>query len=64
VTEGFTARPLARRALAESAERSAVTTWRAVLDVADEEAVDVIVLGSRGRSAVKSDRPVLIIPPS
>lgn len=78
VAEGFTARPLARRALAEAAERSAVTTWRAVLDVAGEEAVEVIVLGSRGRSAVKSvvlgnvsygvvhnsDRPVLIIPPS
>lgn len=48
-----------------------------MLDVADEEAVDVIVLGSRRRSAVKSmvlgsvsygvvhnsDRPVLIVPP-
>jgi nucleotide-binding universal stress UspA family protein len=75
--EGFAARPLARRALAEAAERSAVTIWRAVLDAADEEAVEVIVLGSRGRSAVKSmvlgsvsygvvhnsDRPVLIVPP-
>ena len=74
---GFDARPLARRALAEAAERSAVTIWRAVLDAAEEEAVAVIVLGSRGRSAVKSmvlgsvsygvvhnsDRPVLIVPP-
>jgi nucleotide-binding universal stress UspA family protein len=74
---GFDALALARRALAETAERTAVTVWRAVLDVADEEAVGVIVLGSRGRSAVKSmvlgsvsygvvhnsDRPVLIVPP-
>jgi nucleotide-binding universal stress UspA family protein len=48
-----------------------------VLDAADEEAVEMIVLGSRGRSAVKSmvlgsvsygvlynsARPVLIVPP-
>jgi nucleotide-binding universal stress UspA family protein len=74
---GFDARPLARRALARAAERAAVTVWRAVLDTADEEAAEAIVLGSRGRSGVKSmvlgsvsygivhnsDRPVLIVPP-
>ena len=76
-TAGFDARSLARRALAETGERTAVTVWRAVLDVADDEAVGVIVLGSRGRSAVRSmvlgsvsygvvhnsGRPVLIVPP-
>jgi nucleotide-binding universal stress UspA family protein len=74
---GFVARPVARRALARAAERNAVTVWRAILDAADEEAAELIVLGSRGRSAVtsmvlgsvsygvvnNSDRPVLIIPP-
>ena len=69
---------MARRALAEAAERQAVTVWRAVLEAADDEAAGVIVLGSRGRSAVKSmvlgsvshgvvhnaARPVLIVPPS
>jgi nucleotide-binding universal stress UspA family protein len=76
-TAGFIARPVARRALARAAERNAVTVWRAILDAAEEEAAELIVLGSRGRSAVtsmvlgsvsygvvnNSDRPVLIIPP-
>ena len=76
-TAGFVARPVARRALARAAERKAVTVWRAILDAADEEAAELIVLGSRGRSPVtsmvlgsvaygivnNSDRPVLIIPP-
>jgi nucleotide-binding universal stress UspA family protein len=74
---GFAARPAARRALARAAERNAVTVWRAILDAAEEEAAELIVLGSRGRSPVasmvlgsvsygvvnNSDRPVLIIPP-
>lgn len=74
---GFDARPLARRALARAAERTTVTVWRAVLDVADEQAASLIVLGSRGRSGVKSvvlgsvtygavhnsQRPVLVVPP-
>jgi nucleotide-binding universal stress UspA family protein len=74
---GFVARPVARRALARAAERNAVTVWRAILDAAEEEAAELIVLGSRGRSPVasmvlgsvsygvvnNSDRPVLIIPP-
>ena len=74
---GFDARPLARRALARAAERTTVTVWRAVLDVADEQAASLIVLGSRGRSGVKSmvlgsvtygavhnsERPVLVVPP-
>jgi nucleotide-binding universal stress UspA family protein len=73
---GFDARPEARRAVAQAAERAAVTVWRAVLDVADEAAVELIVLGSRGRSGIKSmvlgsvsygvlhhsERPVLIVP--
>ena len=74
---GFDARPLARRALARAAERSTVTVWRVVLDAADEEAAELVVLGSRGRSAIgsmvlgsvsygvvhNSERPVLIVPP-
>jgi nucleotide-binding universal stress UspA family protein len=74
---GFDARPEARRALAQAAERAAVTVWRAVLDVADEADAQLIVLGSRGRSGIKSmvlgsvsygvvhhsKRPVLIVPP-
>ena len=76
-TAGFVARPVARRALARAGERQAVTVWRAILDAAEEEAAELIVLGSRGRSAVtsmvlgsvsygvvnNSDWPVLIIPP-
>jgi nucleotide-binding universal stress UspA family protein len=74
---GFDARPLARRALARAAERTTVTVWRAILDVANEQATSLIVLGSRGRSGVKSmvlgsvtygavhnsERPVLVVPP-
>ena len=74
---GFDARALARRAVARGGERTEVTAWRIVLDVADEEAAELIVLGSRGRSGVKSmvlgsvsygvvhnsKRPVLIVPP-
>jgi nucleotide-binding universal stress UspA family protein len=74
---GFDARPLFPRAVARAAERTAVTVWRAVLDAADEEGTELIVLGSRGRSGVKSmvlgsvsygvvhnsGRPVLIVPP-
>lgn len=74
---GFDARPLARRALARTAERSTVTVWRVVLEAADEEAAELVVLGSRGRSGIgsmvlgsvsygvvhNSERPVLIVPP-
>jgi nucleotide-binding universal stress UspA family protein len=63
--------------LARAAELTTVTVWRAVLDVADEQAASLIVLGSRGRSSVKSmvlgsvtygavhdsERPVLVVPP-
>lgn len=77
-TAGFNARPRDRRAVAEAGERDAVTVWRTVLDAADEEAAEMIVLGSRGRSGVKSmvlgsvsygvvhnsERPVLIVPPN
>ena len=75
---GFDARPLARRALARAAERTTVTVWRAVVDTADDEAAELVVLGSRGRSGARSmvlgsvsygvvhnsERPVLIVPPS
>ena len=77
-TAGFDARPEARRALARAAERDEVTIWRAIIDVADEEDARVVVLGSRGRSRVKSAvlgsvsygvvhhsrRPLLIVPPA
>jgi nucleotide-binding universal stress UspA family protein len=74
---GFDARPLARRALGHWSERSAVTIWQAVLQAAEEEDVALVVLGSRGRSGLKSallgsvsygvvhnsTRPLLIVPP-
>jgi hypothetical protein len=41
-TAGFDARPLARRAVARAAERTAVTVWRTVLDVADDEGAELI----------------------
>ncbi len=73
---GFDARALAQRALAGPAERAEVTVWRAVLAVADEHDVAMIVVGSRGRSTVRSavlgsvsygvvhhsTRPVLVVP--
>lgn len=76
-TAGFDPRPLAHRALADPAERDTVTVWRAVLDVAEAEGAEMIVLGSRGRSGVKSmvlgsvsygvvhhsELPVLVVPP-
>ena len=75
---GFAARPEARRALGRAAERQEVTVWRAILDVADDEQAAVVVLGSRGRSAIKSAilgsvsygvvhhsrRPLLVVPPA
>lgn len=75
---GFDARPEARRALARAAERQEVTVWRAILDVADEEQAGVVVLGSRGRSGIRSAllgsvsygvvhhsrRPLLVVPPA
>jgi len=73
---GFDARPLAIRAVAGLAERDEVTVWQAVLEQADEQDASVIVVGSRGRSAVRSTllgsvssralhhsaRPVLVVP--
>ena len=75
---GFDARPEARRALARAAERREVTVWRAILDVADHEGAGVVVLGSRGRSGIRSAllgsvsygvvhhsrRPLLVVPPA
>jgi nucleotide-binding universal stress UspA family protein len=75
---GFDARPEARRAIARTAERDLVTIWRAVLDAADESDASAIVLGSRGRSSVRSallgsvsygvvhhsTRPLLVVPPA
>ena len=74
---GFDARPLSRRAVARAAERTAITVWRTILELAEEEAAELIVLGSRGRSGIKSmvlgsvsygvlhnsERPLLIVPP-
>ena len=54
-----------------------MTVWRAILDAAEEEDAGVLVLGSRGRSGVRSallgsvsygvahhsTRPLLIVPP-
>lgn len=73
---GFAARPLARRALPGAGERANVTFWHEILAAADEEEADVIVLGSRGLSGMKSlvlgsvsygvvhhsPRPVLVVP--
>ena len=74
---GFDAHPLTRRAVARATERTAITVWRTILELADEEAAELIVLGSRGRSGIKSmvlgsvsygvlhnsERPLLIVPP-
>jgi nucleotide-binding universal stress UspA family protein len=74
---GFEARPLARRALGKATDRAKTTVWEAVIEVAEEEDVALVVLGSRGLSAARSallgsvsygvvhhcERPVLIVPP-
>ncbi len=73
---GFDARALAQRALAGPVERAEVTVWQAVLAVADEHDASLVVVGSRGRSAIRSavlgsvsygivhhsTRPVLVVP--
>jgi nucleotide-binding universal stress UspA family protein len=75
---GFEARPLVRRELSRTAERDSATVWRAIIDVADEHDVALIVLGARGLSRLgsallgsvsyglvhNSPRPILIVPPS
>ncbi len=69
----------ARQPAAPSPARpsTAITVWRTILELAEEEAADLIVLGSRGRSGIKSmvlgsvsygvlhnsERPLLIVPP-
>ena len=72
---GFEAQALARRAIAHAGERGEVTVWQALLDVADEHDVGVLVLGRRGQSGVRSllmgsvstgvlhhtERPVLVV---
>ena len=72
---GFEAEPLARRALARAAERNEVTVWNAIVDIADERDAAVVVLGTRGRSGIRSallgsvsygvvhhsSRPVLVV---
>lgn len=74
---GFQAEPEARRAISRTAERDAVTVWRAILDAADEKGAGAVVLGARGRSGLgsvvlgsvsygvvhNSARPVLVVPP-
>ena len=74
---GFDARELARRVVGGQGERWASTVWQEVLHTADEEDAAVVVLGSRGRSAVEAALlgsvsygvvhnaalPVLIVPP-
>ena len=72
---GFEGEALARRAIARAGERGEVTVWQALLDVADERDVRVLVLGRRGQSGVRSllmgsvstgvlhhtERPVLVV---
>ena len=72
---GFKAEALAHRAIARAGEREEVTVWQALLDVADERDVRVVVLGRRGQSGVRSllmgsvstgvlhhtERPVLVV---
>jgi nucleotide-binding universal stress UspA family protein len=74
---GFAAKPLAHRALSRTAERTSVTVWRAILDIADERDAAVVVVGARGASGLSSallgsvsyglvhnsNRPVLVVPP-
>jgi nucleotide-binding universal stress UspA family protein len=78
VAAGFDAEPLARRAVSKTAERDTATIWRAILDLADERDAAVLVVGSRGASALgaallgsvsyglvhNSKRSVLVVPPS
>lgn len=73
---GFDATPLAQRALARMGERDEVTIWQALLETAEAEDARVLVLGSRGRSGLRSmvlgsvsygvvhhsQRPLLIVP--
>jgi nucleotide-binding universal stress UspA family protein len=72
---GFEAQALARRAIAHAGERGEVTVWQALLGVADERDVGILVLGRRGQSGVRSllmgsvstgvlhhtERPVLVV---
>jgi nucleotide-binding universal stress UspA family protein len=51
---GLDAKPLVHRVVAAPTERDEVTVWQAVLDVADSEDAGAIVLGSRGRSGLRS----------
>lgn len=73
---GFQATPLARRAIGRAAERDDATVWQAILHAADEVDARVVVLGTRGRSGVRSllmgsvsygvlhhaERAVLVVP--
>jgi nucleotide-binding universal stress UspA family protein len=74
---GFDARPRALRAVSHAAERDDTTVWHAIVAAAEEEDAALVVLGSRGRSGIRSAllgsvsygvvhhsaRPVLIVPP-
>ena len=51
---GFQAKPLARRAIGRATEREDATVWQAILHAAEEEDARVVVLGTRGRSGVRS----------
>jgi nucleotide-binding universal stress UspA family protein len=51
--QGFEVEPLARRAF-EGSPRQATTVWQEVVRVAEERQASVVVLGSRGRSGVRS----------
>ena len=51
---GFQAKPLARRAIGRATEREDATVWQAILQAADDEVARVVVLGTRGRSGVRS----------
>jgi nucleotide-binding universal stress UspA family protein len=51
---GFAATPLARRAIGRAAEREDATVWQAILHAAEELDAQVVVVGTRGRSGVRS----------